>query len=387
MICYRGAMLNRARTVVLAALALLPGACGGKAADKAPSRPPPLVSVARVDARDVPVEVRAPVDLRPLIQADVGSKTLGYLDAVLVDRGDRVKRGQLLALVRPSDLPDQLAAARGNLAQAQSAAALARTNYDRAKQLAPEAVVSQQELQQAQSQFASAEAAQQAAQSQISALAVRLGETRISSPLAGVVVQRRLDPGTLVGPPGGGAIVTVAQVDRLRVFITVNERELTGVAVGKDAHVEVDALPGRTFTGKVVRLSPALDAATRTLDAEVQLDNRSGELYPGMYGRGAIVVEMHPQVPVVPVGAVVLTNRQAFAFVVDRGGDVVRRRAITLGVDGGDWFEVKTGLRAGDEVVVAGSEGLSDGMKVRAARGPDPFAAGPPSRDAAAGTR
>ena len=89
--------------------------------------------------------------------------------------------------------------------------------------------------------------------------------------------------------------------------------------------------------------------------------------------------------PVVPVGAVVLTNRQAFVFVVDRGGDVVRRRAITLGVDGGDWFEVKAGLQAGDEVVVAGSEGLSDGMKVRAARGPDPFAAGPPSRDAAGG--
>ncbi len=237
----------------------------------------------------------------------------------------------------------------------------------------------------AQAQFATAEAAQQAAQAQIAAVAVRLGETRITSPLTGVVVQRRLDPGTLVGPPGGGAIVTVARVDTLRVFITVNEREIAGVGVGKDAHVEVDALPGRTFSGKVVRLSPALDPATRTLDAEVQLDNRAGELYPGMYGRGAIVVEVHPKMPVVPVGAVVLTNRQAFVFVVDRGGDVVRRRAITLGVDGGDWFEVKAGLHAGDEVVVAGSEGLSDGMKVRAARGPDPFAAAPPSRDAAAG--
>src|SRR5215510_15653909 len=153
MICYRGAMLIRAKALAAAsivALAALAGACGGKGADKAATRPPPLVSVARVESRDVPVEVRAPVDLRPLVQADVGSKTLGYLDAVLVDRGDRVTRGQLLALVRPSDLPDQLAAARSTLAQAQSATALARTNYDRAKQLAPEAVVSQQELQQAQ---------------------------------------------------------------------------------------------------------------------------------------------------------------------------------------------------------------------------------------------
>src|SRR5215831_5180517 len=147
MICYRGAMLYR---LLVGALLLLPVACSGKAGSKSSTRPPPLVSVARVEARDVPVEVRAPVDLRPLVQSDVGSKTLGYLDAVLVDRGDRVKMGQLLALVRPSDLPDQLAAARSTLAQTQSSAALARTNYDRAKQLAPEAVVSQQELQQAE---------------------------------------------------------------------------------------------------------------------------------------------------------------------------------------------------------------------------------------------
>jgi multidrug efflux pump subunit AcrA (membrane-fusion protein) len=79
--------------------------------------------------------------------------------------------------------------------------------------------------------------------------------------------------------------------------------------------------------------------------------------------------------PIVPVGAVVLSNRQAFAFVVDSGTDVVHRRALTLGVDGGEWFEVKAGLHAGDEVVVAGSEALSEGMKVRAARGPDPFVA------------
>jgi RND family efflux transporter MFP subunit len=385
MICYRGAMLERARELaLLGALVLLPAACGGKGSNRSSTRPPPLVSVARVEARDVPVEVRAPVDLRPLIQSDVGSKTLGYLDAVLVDRGDRVTRGQLLALVRPSDLPDQLAAARSALAQTQSAAALARTNLDRAKQLAPEAVVSQQELQQAESQFTTAEAAQQAAQSQIAALAVRLGETRISSPLTGVVTQRRLDPGTLVGPPGGGAIVTVARVDTLRVFITVNEHDLAGIRVGKNAHVEVDALPGRTFSGKVVRLAPALDAATRTLDAEVQLDNRAGELYPGMYGRGAIVVDTHPQVPVVPVASVVLSNHEAFAFVVD-GAAVVHRRALTLGVDGGEWLEVKTGLRPGDEVVVSGAESLADGMTVRAARGPDPFAAGLPSADARAG--
>jgi membrane fusion protein (multidrug efflux system) len=354
---------------LLGALAL--GACSNGSAAKARTRPPPLVSVAPVAVRDVPVEVRAPIDLRPLAQADVGSKTLGYLDAVLVERGDKVKKGQIVALVRPSDLPDQLAVARGALAQTQSSAALARTNYDRARALAPQAVVSQQELQQAETQLATAEAAQQAARSQISALAVRLGETKIQSPLTGVVSQRRLDPGTLVGPPGGGAIVTVARVDVLRVFITINERDLAGVTVGKDAHLALDALPGRLFTGKVVRLAPGLDPVTRTLDAEVQLPNDLGELRPGMYGRGAIIVDVHPRALVVTVGAVVISDEKAHVFVL--AGDKVQRRSVELGVDGGDWLEIKSGLRPGEEVVVAGADGLADGSKVRVSRGVDPY--------------
>jgi membrane fusion protein, multidrug efflux system len=382
--------LDGAGLLALTAAATLGGACRADGAGKTSVRPPPLVVVARALARDVPVEVRAPVDLRPLEQADVGSKALGYLDAVLVERGDKVKRGQILALVRPSDLPDQLAAARGTLAQTQSSAALARTNLDRAKALAPSAVVSQQELQQAESQVSSAEAVQQAAQAQISALAVRLGETRIQSPLAGVVVQRRLDPGALVGPPGGGAIVTVARVDILRVFITVNEHELLGVAVGRDAHVELDALPGRSFSGKVARLAPTLDPTTRTLDAEVQLQNRTGELRPGMYGRGAIVVEVHQQATVLPAGAILFSDGKGYAFVIDGDGTTVHRRQLALGVDGGDWLEVMGGVRAGEEIVVAGTEGLAEGMKVRAARGVDPYTGaraegGQPPRSAAAG--
>src|SRR5262249_25659591 len=263
-----------------------------------------------------PLEVRAPVDLRPLAQADVGSKVLGYVDAVLVDRGDHVKRGQLLALVRPSDLPDQLAAARSSLAQMQASYALAPTNYDRANSLAPTGVVSQQELQQATAALASAQAAEAASKAQIGALAVRLGETRIQSPIDGVVSQRRLDPGALVGPPGGGAIVTVVRVDRLRVFVTVNERDAGRVAVGKDAPGEGGAMPGKSLAGKVVRVSPSFDPTTRTIDAEVQLDNKSGEMRPGMYGRGSILLETHPRAIVIPGAAVQISSGARYTFVL-----------------------------------------------------------------------
>lgn len=351
-------------------LAALAAACGGKDAAQQRTRPPPQVAIARVDVRDVAVEVEAPVDLRPLLQAEVGSKTLGYLDAVLVDRGDRVRRGQLLALVRPSDLPDQLASAKGALAQARASRDLARANRDRARQLAPSGVVSQQELQQNEASLASADAQVVAAEGNLAGLATRLGETRLTSPLDGVVTQRRLDPGALVGP-ATGAVLAVARTDVLRAWVTVNERMVKGLAPGKPAWVEVDAIPGQRFSGKLVRMAPAFDPLARTLDVEIELPNRTGELRPGMYGRGAVVLETHPGAITVPAGAVQLSGTRKSVFVLQ--GDRVSRRAIDTGVDGGEWLEVLRGLKSGEEIVVAGADVLDDGALVRPARDVNPY--------------
>lgn len=355
--------------IALAAFAL--AGCSSKKEAAPKTRPAPLVVVAKVDVRDVAVEIHAPVELRPLAQAEVGSKTLGVLDAVLVDRGDRVKRGQLLALVRPSDLPDQLVAARGSLAQTQASASLARKNFERASQLAPSGVVSQQELQQSQAALAAADAQEAAAKAQVAAFATRLGETRLESPLDGVVTVRRLDPGALVGPAASGTIITVARVDVLRVFVTVNEREVHLVKLGQEAHVEVDALAGKSIKGTVVRLAPTLDPATRTLDVEVQIDNAAGDLRPGMFGRGSIVVATHPAAPFIAASAVQISSDKHWAFVLT--GDKVVRREITIGVDEGDWLEITKGLAAGEEVVTTGMDAVSDGAQVRAVRNVDPF--------------
>jgi RND family efflux transporter MFP subunit len=352
-------------------LSLLSAACGGGGAPPVRTRPPPTVTAAAVQVRDVPVEVRAPIDLRPLAQAEVGAKSIGYLDAVLVDRGDRVKKGQVLALVRPSDLPDQLAAARGSLSQAQASVTLARANKERAERLAPSGVVSQQELQSAAAAAAQAEANLAAAQANVAALATRIGEMRIDSPLDGVVSQRRLDPGALVGPTAGtGSIVTVERLDTVRVFIPVNERDVGELRVGQDAHVELDAFPGKSYAGKVVRISPAFDPVTRTLDAEVHVKN-PGELRSGMYGRAAIVTAVHRDAVVVPASAVQVTNGQHVLFVL--AGDKVKRTVIRVGVDGGTWLEASGGLARGDEIVTAGTDALSDGAVVRAHRNVDPY--------------
>jgi RND family efflux transporter MFP subunit len=365
-------------------------ACSKGAGDVARTRPPPLVAVAKVTIRDVEETVRAPVDLRPLLQAEVGAKTLGYLDAVLVDRGDRVRKGQLVALVLPSDLPDQLSAARSAATQAEAGAALARANHERAVALAPSGRISKQELQQAQTALASAVAAAAAARSQAGAMAVKLGESRITSPLDGVVSQRRLDPGALVGPASNsGSILTVDQVDVLRLFVSANEGDVGRLKLGQIAHVELDSLPDRRWDGRVVRLAPSLDPATRTLDAEVQLSNRDGALRAGMYGRASIVTGVHPGALVVPVGAVQISNDRHFVYALQReeraapaaGGAQgaeptmakVQRREVRVGVEGEDWLEILSGLQPEEEVVTAGLEGLSDGAQVRPARNVNPF--------------
>ena len=154
----------------------------------------------------------------------------------------------------------------------------------------------------------------------------------------------------------------------------MNERDARGVAIGQEAHVEVDAVPGKSFRGKVVRLSPAFDAVTRTLQAEVDLDNAAGELRPGMYGRGSIRIDVHPNVPVIPAVAMQVSETQRYVFVVK--GDKVERRAIETGVDEGEWLEVLKGLAPGEEVVIAGADGLSDGSTIRQGRPGAPAGAG-----------
>ena len=344
--------------------------CDHGATDKRPGRPPPLVMVSKPTVRDVPVEIRAPVDLRPREQADLLSKQIGYLSAVLVDRGDVVKKGQLLALVRPSELPDQLQAARGQLQQAEAALEQARLNRARIGALAPAGVVSTQELQQSNTALLQAEAQEAALRASLQAVAVRLGETKIESPLDGVVMQRRFDAGALVGPQNG-AIMTVGKVDPLRVFVAVREQDSAQVVVGQQVLVELDARPGEEWRGAVVRLSPGFDPLTRTLDAEVHLPNPDGKLRPGMYGRARIQVGLHKQSLVVPESAVQLSGGQRFLFVID--GGKAQRRAVTIGIDGGTVLEIVSGLKPDEQIVVAGSDALSDGSPVRTQVGVAPW--------------
>jgi RND family efflux transporter MFP subunit len=382
------APLSASPSAVLCSLLCL-AACNGGGGGAPKNRPPPQVIVQQPLRRDVPIEAKAPIDLRPLQTVEIGSKQLGYLSAVLVERGDRVTRGQLVALVRPSDLPDQLRSAQSALSQAQAALTLARSNRGRLGELAPSGVVSMQEVEQSRTALSQAEAQEATAQAQLAAIATRLGETRIDSPIDGVVMSRRLDPGALVGP-STASILTVARIDRLKVLMPVRERDSQGLAAGQQAVVRLDARPGETYPAQIVRMAPGFDPVTRTLDVELHLDNPQGKLRPGMYGRAALRVALHPSTLVLPESAILggsgnlgdgegddeaaapgsppgqapAPGKARFVYLVD-GQNRVRKRPVSLGYDGGSWIEIRGGLSESDQVITAGADVVTEGMEVR----------------------
>jgi membrane fusion protein (multidrug efflux system) len=149
--------------------------------------------------------------------------------------------------------------------------------------------------------------------------------------------------------------------------VAVRERDAGKLAIGQPATIEVDARPGETFRGQIVRLAPGFDPVTRTLDAEVHLGNPDGALRPGMYGRATLRLGVHPQAAVLPESALQVVGSDRFVYVVE--GERARRRPVSVGIDGGTWVEIARGLRPEDEVIVAGSEGVADGLPVRPVRG------------------
>jgi membrane fusion protein (multidrug efflux system) len=313
-------------------------------------RPPPVVQVAHPTVRDVDVTLSYTVDIRPIEQADLQSKVSGYVEKIYVDRGDLVKKGQLLAEIRPSDLTEQVATAREQATQSEAGFKLAEQNVQRARELFKREMISKAELDQAEAQLAMAQAAHGASRSSLGAVSTRLGETHLVAPFTGWVSRRSLDPGALVQPgPQNATILTVVKIDQVRVFVSVLEQQAPLVRRGQAARITVDALPQKVFEGRVTRVPPALDVNTRTLETEIVIPNPDGVLKPGMYGRAELTVDHHPRAVVLPVEAVIAEEKDRSVFTVtdvkEKVG-VVRRVSVEVGFDGGEWLEITKGRRA-----------------------------------------
>lgn len=336
----------------------------------------PPVSLAQPVFEKSAREIVLPGNIQAFTLAPIYARTTGYVKAWYHDIGAHVHKGELLAEIETPELDQQLAQAKADLATAQSNAALAKVTADRYQGLIGQSAVSQQDTDNAVSQLAARQTEVASAQANVHRLEELQSFERIVAPFDGVITARNLDIGQLVTTagstttPGAGTVsgskevFDISAIGTLRVFINVPQVYSPDAKSGVTATLTLPQYPNRTFRGKLVRTSDAVDPATRTLLAEVDVDNRSGELLPGSYTEVHLNVSSAAPALIVPVSALILEPDGLHVATVDSTQHVHIVRVIP-GRDSGSTIEILGGLGPGQPVVANPPDSLTDGEQVR----------------------
>ncbi len=332
-------------------VALLVAACGRQAAPSAPApSAPPEVVVTPVVSRQFQGEERVPAEIFGFYWVSIFPRVPAFVQDVLVDRSYLVKKGQLLARLSAPELT-------ADRAQAQATAIGDRETLQRLRQAAetPGAI--------AKNELDLASAKVGADDERVQALRTLEGYLKVIAPFDGVVTERNIHPGALVGP-GSSALplFRIDEIDRLRVTANVPEADVGAIAEGAPAKFSVVAWPGELFQGVIRRPAFALDQRTRTMPVEIDFSNAARRIEPGMYAE--VLWPVRREIPslFVPASAIVRTTESLFVEKVDRG--VVSHVPVQQGKSEGEFVEVFGALHAGDLVIQKGNEELQNDAHV-----------------------
>jgi RND family efflux transporter MFP subunit len=330
------------------------------------------VLVASVHRAAPTSDLALPGTVEALHEASVYAQTAGYVKRWTVDMGAHVKSGQVMAEISTPEVDQQLEAARATLARQQAAVLLSKTNLDRWKSLVRDSAVSKLELDQHQEEYDADNAAVLAAEADVRRLAALQQFSYIVAPFAGVVTSRTLDIGQYVSPAGAGpgtsgigrGLYTLAEVDTVRLLVSVPQTVSASIVVGQKAAVRVPERPDRTFEGIVSRTSEALDPASRTLLVEVRIPNGDGALTPGLYAEVHFQIDRSTAPLVVTANA--LVTRSDGPQVVEVQADSTAHYAhVRLGRDYGSQIELTDGVTDSATVVVNPSDDVIEGARLR----------------------
>lgn len=331
------------------------------------------VQVAKVAVSPSDQSLTLPAEVRGWSQVTLYAKVAGYVREIPVDKGTRVKKGDLLARLESPETDQAVAGARADLA-------LKRQLLQRTKALRPDGVVSQQDLDNASGAVSVGEATLK------QALAQQAYEI-IRAPFSGVVTARYVDVGALV-PSGTGStqsvqpVVDLADVDTLRVQVYVGQSDASRLALGDQVSLVSDSDPSHPIQAVISRMAMGLDARTRTMLCEADVDNRPPRLFPGQFVKATLKLR-GARTPLVPGEALTWRGDKLFVALVQDGQ--VRLQQVLTGDDNGRVVQILTGLQGGETVVLNPSPELSNGDRVQVAETPaTPGAGAPPAAQAAA---
>jgi RND family efflux transporter MFP subunit len=339
------------------------------------------VEVTAVESRKLAITVRLPGELQPYEVVAVFPKVTGFVDSITVDRGSRVKAGQLMARLVAPEIAAQRAEAQSKLqgAAAQRAEAEAKlgsdeSTYQRLKAASSTpGVVAGNDLEVAQKAVdadrARLEAARESAEAAKSALKSVTdveGYLQVRAPFDGVVTERNVHPGTLVGPASGSGtsvpLVRVETTARLRLVVPVPEKYVAGLTEGANVEFSVPAYPNQTFSGTVARISHSVEVKTRTMPIELEVSNPHGRLAAGMFPEVLWPVRGTDATLFVPTSAVARTMEATFVVRVHDGK--TETVIVQTGEVDGKWLEIFGDVRPGDQVALRGTDELRPGTRV-----------------------
>ncbi len=314
------------------------------------------VQVTKPTRRDLIYTVKLPANVSPLYQTTLYAKVSGYLKWIGPDKGDAVKKNQVVAVIDAPEVEEQYQQARSDYK-------IKKLTYERLAKVWKESpdVIAKQDVD-------VAEAAYQGARHLMEQRVVMRDYTKVRAPYDGIVTARFADPGALIQIATSSAasaipLFTIMDLDTVRIYANVPQDDSPWVEPGKTtATVKVTELPNRSFTGLVTRSTLALDPATRSLLVEIDLPNKDHALRPGTFAEVALGLREIPQALVVPPQAVISTLKGKSIFVVEEGK--AKLVPVQTGISDGHWIEITSGLHGDEDVVAVGKRRLLEGMPV-----------------------
>lgn len=379
---------KRAESWILGGTLALSGwlaACGGNGSPQAgqpPASEPPTIDVVRVLQQPVNVTLSMPGELDPYQEVAIYPRVNGFVKTIRVDRGSRVRAGDLMALLEAPELAAQRSEAQSKLQSAEAQLSAVRSKADadastyeklKAASATPgvvagnELVLAQKAAEADQSQIAAAQQNIEAARQAFQSITEMEGYLRVAAPFDGVVTERNVHPGALVGPNSGpGAatpMVRLVATTRLRLVVPVPEAYTAGITPGTEMRFSVAAYPNQTFSGKVARIAHAVDVSTRTMAVELDVMNEDGRLASGTFCQVRWPVSRPGPSLFVPTRSVASTTDRTFVVRVRNGR--TEWIDVKMGLASGALVEVFGDLQPGDEVAARGSDEIRAGTDVR----------------------
>ncbi len=345
-------MVRISKNLILAAVLLFAGSqigCGtdsqSKPRDENTATPLP-VEVASVETGSITAFFSGTATLEPEDEAEVVAKVQGVVKEILVEEGDQVRAGQVMARLDDERPSVKLAQAAANLGKVES-------QYNRDKELFAKKLISAEDFQRAKFEYESQKAAYGLAR-------LELAYTSIRAPISGIVAERKIKVGNMV--LANQTTFRITDFDPLLAILYIPEHEMSKLRAGQPASLTVDALPGVPFHGRVDRISPVVDPTTGTFKVTVVVRDPTRRLKPGMFARIRIVYNVHENTLLIPREAILAEDAESAVFVVRK--KVAYRTLVQTGYADSVRVEVLSGLTPGDTVVVTGQGSLKDSSRV-----------------------